>query len=98
MSAAAPPQPSGEVVLSSDDEHGKRPLLLAATTWLWGYSHPASYVMDFIFRRSDGSRVSVDTVLPSLLRYSSFSSPRWYHLESLSSDVVLVLSVNDLAN
>ena len=44
----------------------------------------------FIFRRSDGPRVSVDTVHPSLLRSSSFSSPRWYHLESLSSDVVLV--------
>ena len=55
-------------------------------------SPPASSVMDFIFRRSDGSHVSVDTVDPSLLRYSSFSSPRWYHLQSLSSDVVLVLS------
>ena len=93
MSAAAPPQPSGEVVVSSDDEHGKLPLLLAATTWLWGrcgrhYSHPASFLMDFVFRRSDGSHVSVDTFHSSLLRYSSFSSPRWYHLESLSSDVL----------
>ena len=35
--------------------------------------------MDFIFRRSD---VSVDTVHSSLLRSSSFSSPRWYHLHA----------------
>ena len=71
------------------------PLLLAAPTWLWGRcgkhnSPPASSVMDFILRRSDGSHVSVDTVHPSLLRSSSFSSPGWYHLQSLSSDVVLV--------
>ena len=46
--------------------------------------------MDFIFRRCDGSHVSVDTVHPSLLRSSSFSSTRWYHLESRSSDVFLV--------
>ena len=70
-------------------------LLLAAPTWLWGRcgrhnSPPASSVMDLIFRRSDGSHVSVDTVHPSLLRSSSFSSPRWYHLQNLSSDVVLV--------
>ena len=53
-------------------------------TRLWGScgrhnSTPASSVMDFIFRCSDGSHVSVDTVHPSLLRYSPFSSPRWYH-------------------
>ena len=70
-------------------------LLLAATTWLWGRSDrhnppPASYVMNLIFRRSDDSRVSVDTVYPSLQRYSSFSSPRWYHLQSISPDVLLV--------
>ena len=69
VSAAATPQPSGAVVLSSDDEHGELHLLLlpAATTWLWGCcgrynSPPASYVMDFICRRSDCSHVSVDTV------------------------------------
>ena len=70
-------------------------LLLAAPTWLWSRcgrhnSPPASYVMDFIFRRSDGSHVLVDTVHPSLLRSSSHSSPRWYHIQSLSSDIVLV--------
>ena len=69
-------------------------LLLAAPTWLWDRffrhnSPPASSVMDFIFRRSDGSHVSVDTVHPSLLRSSSLSSPGWYHLQSLSSFVVL---------
>ena len=46
--------------------------------------------MDLVFRRSDGSHVSVDTVHPSLLRSSSLSSPGWYNLQSLSSDVVLV--------
>ena len=30
------------------------------------------------------------TVYPSLFRSSSLSSPGWYHLQSLSSDVVLV--------
>ena len=70
-------------------------LLLAALTWLWGRcsrhnSPPASSVMDFIFRRSDGSHVSVDTVHPSLLQSSSFSSPSWYHLQSLSSELFLV--------
>ena len=72
-------------------------LLLAAPTWLWGRcgrynSPPASSVMDFIFCRSCGSQahVSVDTVHPSLLRSSSIPSPRWYHLQSLSSYVVLV--------
>ena len=72
--------------------------LLAATTWLWGRcgrhnSPPASSVMDFVFRRSDCSRVSVDIVHPSLLRSSYFSSPRWYHFQSLSTDVFLVLPV-----
>ena len=33
---------------------------------------------------------SADAVDPSLLRSSSHSSPRWYHLQSLSPDVVLV--------
>ena len=70
-------------------------LLLAAPTWLWGRcgrhnSPPASSVMDLVFRRSGGSHVSVDTVHPSLLRFSSLSSSGWYHLQSLSSDVVLV--------
>ena len=73
-------------------------LLLAAPTWLWGHCGrhnypPASSVMDFVFRRSDGSHVSIDTVHPSLLRSSSFSSPRWYHLQSLSSDIFLVSSL-----
>ena len=40
--------------------------------------------------RSDGSHVPVDTVHPSLFRSSSLSSPRWYHLQSLSFDVFLV--------
>ena len=71
-------------------------LLLAVPTWLWGRcgrhnTPPASSVMDFVFRRSDGSHVSVDTVHPSLLLSSSSSSPRWYHLQSPSSDVFLVL-------
>ena len=70
-------------------------LLLAAPTWLWGRcgrhnSPPASSVMDLVFRRSDRSHVSVDTVHPSLLRSSSLSSPGWNHLQSLSSYVVLV--------
>ena len=70
-------------------------LLLAAPTWLWGRcgrrnSPPASSVMDFIFRCSDGSHVPFDTVHPCLLRSSSLSSPGWCHLQSLSSDVVLV--------
>ena len=37
-----------------------------------------------------GSNFSVDTVHPSLLRSSSFSSPTCYHILSLSSDVFLV--------
>ena len=70
-------------------------LLLAAPTWLGGRCGrhnppPASSAMDFIFRRSDGSHVSVDTVHPSLIRSSSLSSHRWYHLQSLSSDIVVV--------
>ena len=70
-------------------------LLLGAPTWLWGRcsrhnSPPANSVMDLVFRRSDGSYVSVDTIHPSLLRSSSLSSPGWYHLQSLSSHVVLV--------
>ena len=69
--------------------------LLAAPTWLWcrcgrHNSPPASSVMDRVFCRCDGSLVSVDTVHPSLLRSSSLSSPGWYHLQSLSSYVVLV--------
>ena len=47
-------------------------------------------VTDFVFRYSDGSHVSVDTIHPSLLPSTSHSSPRWYHLQNLSSDVVLV--------
>ena len=70
-------------------------LLLAAPTWLWDRcgrhnSPPASSVMDLVFRRSDGSHVSVDTVHTSLLRSSSLSFPGWYHLQSLTSYVVLV--------
>ena len=44
-------------------------------------------------RRSDGSHVSVDTVHPYLFRSSSLSSPGWYHLQSLYSDVVSPLYV-----
>ena len=74
-------------------------LLLAAPTWLWGRcgrhnSPPASSVTDLVFRRSDGSHFSVDTVHPSLLRSSSLSSPGWYHLQSLSSYVVLVSPID----
>ena len=70
-------------------------LLLADPTWLWGRcgrhnSHPASYVMDLVVRRSDGSHVSVDTFHPSLVRSSSLSSPAWYHRQRFSSYVVLV--------
>ena len=43
--------------------------------------------MDFIFRRSGGSHVSVSAVHPSLLLSSSLSSPGWYHLQSISSYV-----------
>ena len=53
-------------------------------------SPPSSSVMVFIFCCRDGSRVSVDTVHPSLLRSSSSSSPRWCHLQNLSSYVFLV--------
>ena len=64
-------------------------------SWLWGScgrysSTPASSVMDLVFSRSNGSHVSVDTVHPSLLRYSLLSSPTWYHIQSVSSDVFLV--------
>ena len=78
-------------------------LLLAAPTWLWGRcvrhnSPPASYVMDLVFRRSD-YHVSVDPVHPIHLCFGlpRFYSPGWYHLQSLSSDVVLV-SPLDVAN
>ena len=49
-------------------------------------SPPTSSVIDFIICCSGGSHVSVDTVHQSLLRSSPFSSPRRYHLQSLSSD------------
>ena len=73
-------------------------LLLATPTWLWGLcgrhnSPPASSVMDLVFRRSDGSHVSVETVHPSLRRFSSLSSPWWCHLQSISSCVVMVSSL-----
>ena len=73
-------------------------LLPVAPTWLWGRccrhnSPPASSVMDSILCCPDSSDVSVDTVHPSLLRSSHFYSPRWYHLQSLSSDVCLVPSL-----
>ena len=50
--------------------------------------------MDFILRCPDSSHVSVDTLHPSLLRSSSFSSPRWCHLQSISSDVFLVSTLH----
>ena len=73
-------------------------LLPVAPTWLWGRScrhnsPPASSVMDSILCCPDSSDVSVDTVHPSLLRSSHFSSPMWYHLQSLSPDVCLVPSL-----
>ena len=73
----------------------KSSLAAPSPTWLWGFcgrhnSLPASSVMDFIFRRSDGSHVAVDTFHPSLLRSSSHCYPRWYHFQSISSDVFLV--------
>ena len=46
--------------------------------------------MVFIFCRSDGSRVPVGTVQPSLLLPSSSSSSRWFHLQNISSDVLLL--------
>ena len=49
-------------------------------------SPPASSVMDSIFCCSDSSDVSVGRIHPSLRRSSSSSSPRWYHLQSLSSE------------
>ena len=66
-------------------------LLLTAPTWLSGHcgrhnSPPASTVIDFVFCCPDSSHISVDTVHPSLLWSSS--SPRWYPLQSLSSQVV----------
>ena len=69
-------------------------LLLAATTLLWGHcgrhnSPPASSVTDFVFCRSHGSHVTVDTVHPSLLRSSSFFFSQV--VPSLSSDEVMVL-------
>ena len=66
-------------------------LLLAAPTWLKGRcgrhnSPPASSVMDFIFRRSGGSRVSVDTVSVSVF-FAFFSRvvpfPESFFLRSL---------------
>ena len=71
---------------------------IAARSWLWvrcgGHnSPPASSVMDLVFRRSGGSHVSVYTVHPSLLRSSSHSSSRWYHLQSLPSYIVSVSSL-----
>ena len=60
--------------------------------YAWGRHNypPASSVTDFICCCPDSFHVSVDTVHPSLLRYSSYSSPRWFHLQSLSSDLLLV--------
>ena len=74
-------------------------LLLAAPTWLWGRcgrhnSPPTSAVMDFIFRRPDGSHVSVDTVHTSLLRPSSSSSPRWYISRVKCSQFLLLVFPN----
>ena len=57
----------------------KRVLLLATPTCLWGRcgnSTPASSVMDLVFRRSDGSHISVDTVHPHLQSYSAADNVR----------------------
>ena len=64
---------------------------LAAPTWLWGRcgrhnSPPASSVMGLVFRRSDGSHGSVDTVHPSLLRNQNPLSVRH---KSLSNFVLM---------
>ena len=55
-------------------------------------SPQASSVIDLVLCRSDDPHVSVDTVHPYLFRSSSLSSPGCYHLQSLSSCVVLVSS------
>ena len=55
-------------------------------------SPQASSVIDLVLCRSDGPHVSVDTVHPYMFRSSSLSSPGCYHLQSLSSCVVLVSS------
>ena len=56
-------------------------------------SPPASSVMDFIFCDRDSSHVSVDTVNPSLV-WASSSTPWRYHLQRLSSDLVLVSALH----
>ena len=47
-------------------------------------------VMYSLCCRPGGFHVPVDTVHPYLLLSSSHSSARWYHLQSISSDVFLV--------
>ena len=67
--------------------------------WLLGRcgrpnSPPASSVMEFIVCCSDGSHESVDTVHPSLLRSSSFSSPMCTTHQIRSSYVLLVSPID----
>ena len=77
-------------------------LLLAAPTWLcmgslWQTQFSSTqfcHILHLFFCRSDGSHVTVETVHPSLLRSSSLSSPRWYHLQSLASDVFVVSPID----
>ena len=72
--------------------------LLVAPTWLRGSLRQTQFSSRQFCHRLHLlsfrwiSRVSVDTVHPSLLRSSSSCSPGSYHLQSLSSDVFLVSS------
>ena len=75
------------------------PLFLGEPNSLWGRcgrhnSPPASSFIAFVLCYPHSAHVSVETVHPSLLRSSSSSFPRWYHLQSLSSDIVLVSSIH----
>ena len=54
-------------------------------------SSHSQFCYGVFFCCSDISHVSVDTFQPSLLWPSSSPPPGWYHLQSLSSDVVFVL-------
>ena len=65
---------------------------LSSSSYSSSRSHNSPPASSFIFC-PDISHVSIDTVHPSLLRSSSFSSPRWYHLQSPSSNVFLVSSL-----
>ena len=62
-------------------------LLLGEPTWLWSRygkhnSPPVSLFLDLLVCCSACPHVPVDAIHPYLLRSSSLSSPRWYHLQS----------------